>query len=54
MKPYCSFCKTEKGPLIAAPLGEVAFICEACASNCITLFIEFFRKEKAREQAENG
>lgn len=54
MRPYCSFCRTEKGPLIAAPLGEVAFICEGCASSCIVLFIEAFQKEKAEKQAENG
>ena len=55
MKPYCSFCRTESGPLIEAPRGEVAFICCDCAKSCILIFIDNFKGQKRTEKAaENG
>ena len=52
MKAYCSFCRDEKGPLIAAPAGEIAFICCKCAESCIVLFIENLQRQK--DSNKNG
>lgn len=50
MRAYCSFCGDDKGPLIAAPAGEVAFICCRCAESCIILFIENLQKKEEAEK----
>ena len=51
MKAYCSYCGAADVPLIAAPAGEVAFICCECVQSCLVLFIENLQSQK--EKADN-
>lgn len=50
MPQQCNFCESERGPLIKSKGG--AFICEACAIECVSVF--FLVRQEATQKAETG